>query len=83
MFNVAMPPNTAATSFCGIDGGVVFDLNEIPISNRELINPYIKSSFYIVFRTPLFTEYIFPYLLCFAAALSYSVAVLCLVSVKP
>lgn len=77
MFNDAMPPNIAAASLCGKEGGSVFDINEIPVSNSELLIPFVKSALYIVFRTRLFTDYIFPIVMCILAFLSYSRNVQC------
>lgn len=71
MFNEAMPKNTAAASFCGKEGGAVIDLNEIHISNYELIRPFILSALYIIFRTRLVTDYVFLIAICLLAYSSY------------
>ncbi|WP_283743818.1 hypothetical protein [Sideroxydans sp. CL21] len=63
MFHSAMPPNTAAASFehkddMKVDG--VIDENELHVSDVELILPFIRASIYIVVRTRLVTDYVFP-----------------------
>jgi hypothetical protein len=45
------------------DGSIGHQIGQIPrvIKGRDLIIPNIRSVLYVVFRTPLFTEYYFPF----------------------
>lgn len=75
MFNQAMPPNTASVSFehkddMKVDG--IIDENELHVSNVELIWPFIKAGTYIVFRTRLVTDYVFPPMFALLAYSTYS-----------
>ena len=71
MFHKAMRPNTAAVSFAPKDQGAVIDENELHVSNAELIWPFIRSSFYILIRTRLATDFVFPPILAFLAYATY------------
>ena len=77
MFDDAMPDNTAAVSFCGIQGGPVIDMNEVRIENKELVIPFIVASIYVTARTNIITEYAFPIGISFLAFLSYLEPVKC------
>lgn len=71
MFSPAMPLNTAAISFVGKDGGVVVDENELHVSNRELIVPFVRAGIYITFCTRLVTDYVLPLLVAIFAYSTY------------
>lgn len=83
IFDESIRPNTAYASFVGKEGGLVVELNELHISNKEFIYPYIRSALYIVFRTRLVTDYVFPFVLFLLAGMSYSNNILCWLQLKP
>lgn len=70
MFHEAMPPNTAAASFVGKQGGTVVDEN-VDVSNWELLLPFARAAIYIVFRTRLATDYVLPIVIAIAAYSTY------------
>lgn len=73
MFHSAMPPNTAAVSFEDKDDMKVKGTvdSELPVSNIELILPFIRAGIYVVMRTRLATDYFFPAMFAVLAFSTY------------
>lgn len=71
MFHEAMPPNTASASFIPKNGGMVVEENNLKVSNKELILPFIRAGLYVTFRTRLVTDYALPLLLSGVAYATY------------
>ena len=51
---------TAEASFVGKGGGAVVTLSGYPVSTYDLVWPAIRAAIYIILRTRLVTDYIFP-----------------------
>jgi hypothetical protein len=71
MFDQAMPKNTAAMSVVHKDGGVVHEMNDLKVSNVELVVPFIRAGLYVLIRTRLATDYVVPVAIALTAIGSF------------
>lgn len=63
--------NNAFMSICGVQGGVIVE-DTLMFSHVEVVRPFLLGFLYIIFRTRLATDYLFPLFLAAFAVSTYS-----------
>lgn len=71
MYRGGQQKNTAFSTYCGKDGGLVIESNGVPVTKTDQIMPFIRAAIYIMLRTRLVTDYALPVVLAMIAFLTY------------